>query len=201
MKLYISIASATGSMSPQDSAAYASAGREYASFYSRLDEDARRALNSYGSSEAWEYNEHLRQNRGKVQPGFRYAYMHKPLLRALSHRSLGEHVVFRGGKHQFDQASVGARIIKHDPTSSSFDPATAIGFGTVGSDIYLARIIVAKGTMFGIPQNDFEAELILKQGTSFKVEQKDTYKENGKNYHVVTVKTIPNRRVREGGAS
>lgn len=192
MKILISVASI--GMSPEDAAAYSSARQEYASFYSRLDNDAKRALNSYGSSEAWEYNEHLRQNKGSVKPGFRYGYMHEPLLRALSHRSRKEHIVFRGDKQLFGQVSSGTRILKHDPTSATFNPAVAIEFGTAGSRIYLTKIIVTKGTMFGIPQNNFEAELILKQGTMFKVEREDKYTDRGKEYHVVTVRTVPTVR-------
>lgn len=191
MKILISLS--RSGMSREDAAAYASARQEYASFYSTLSDDEKRALNSYGSSEAWEYNEHLRQNKGRVKPGFKYGYMHAPLLRALSHKALKEHTVFRGGRAEFGHASSGARIIKHDPTSATFNPLVAVEFGDAGAHVYLTKIIVTKGSMFGMPQNDFEAELILRQGTAFKIEGTDVYTDNGKMYHIVTARTIPTK--------
>ena len=178
-------------MLPADAQAYNRLRSIYAPFYAKLDNDAKHALNAYGSGNAWRYNEHMRSTEGK--PTDEFKEFDEALRRALSCVLPVRTQLYRGlhGRERVTAiASSKMPYIEHQPLSATLSSAVAMDFGTQGSDIFMSHIYAEKGVKFGMPVHDFEAEFLFKQDTMFKAVSSQETKHGRNTFHVATIRAI-----------
>lgn len=182
-----------------DTEAYHHARRGYDTWLKGQGSHAHYALNRYGGSAAFAYNEALRKSKGE-HPGKEHEGMHHDLKRALSYPMPHHTSVWRGDTNMhINKLKVGTHFQSHHPLSTSFDPHTAQGFGErkhkrktgEHTHVYLSKIHVPVGTHVGMPQHDLEKELTLKHRTRFEVTGKSKHTHGNTTYHITHLKVHP----------
>lgn len=187
----------TTAYAAEDDHAYHRARGEYDHWLKHQGSKVHHALNTYGGSAAFHYNQHLRRHKGKVHQD--HQFFHNHLQHALSHPLSHNTSVWRGdGGNHVHKLKVGETVRSHTPISTTYDAGTAEGFGerhrkkrspkpgeaTHERHVYLSKIHVPAGTHVGMPQHDHERELTLKHGTHFTVTGKEKHVHNGTTYHI-----------------